>query len=245
MTTNCHDNFAFRIDSKTMKIFFLSFVCGVAPLASAFAPSTIHNRKIFALKGYLDDLSNQARAPETSNPPPSPSQQGQPEQTDRFGVGSWEGFQDFEEFDGGDGQMGVAGDGKKGLDKEWQGAAEFAKSKTMSAKNAWGRATGYADELIAKGVEATRAQQIENWRNQREVQEERANHRFTTDEFDKSRDDEDWRNLSTFGGERLKDTDIDQELGAVVPGQVTDTIEMTSRVNRAEVFEFKLKVSRD
>merc|ERR1712161_132817 len=65
-------------------------------------------------------------------------------------------------FDGGDGQMGVAGDGASGLDK-----SDFAtgslntnvakvstidKSKARSAKNAWGTSTGYADKLIEKRV---------------------------------------------------------------------------------------------
>jgi hypothetical protein len=65
--------------------------------------------------------------------------------------------------------MGVAGDGQKGLEKEWKGSAEMAKSKTMSAKNAWGKSSGYADTLISQGMEATRAQQLENWQNQQEV----------------------------------------------------------------------------
>ena len=44
----------------------------------------------------------------------------------------------------------------------------MAKSKTMSAKNAWGKSTGYADALIEKGVDNQRAQQLENWMNQQE-----------------------------------------------------------------------------
>jgi hypothetical protein len=138
-------------------------------------------------------------------------------------------------------EMGVAGDGKKGLDKEWQGAAELAKSKVMSAKNAWGKTTGYADSLIEQGVEATRAQQLENWRNQQEVRSERLQHRWLTDEFDK-KPDEDWRSLSTFGGEQVQDVNLDQELGEVTPGPITGTIELNTRINRAEVFEFSLKV---
>jgi hypothetical protein len=62
---------------------------------------------------------------------------------------------------GGDGQMGVAGDGKKGLDKEWEGEAQMANSKAMSAKNAWGKSTGYAEKLIEEGMEGQRAQQLE------------------------------------------------------------------------------------
>jgi hypothetical protein len=32
---------------------------------------------------------------------------------DRLGPGDWSTYVEFDEFDGGDGQMGVAGDGKK------------------------------------------------------------------------------------------------------------------------------------
>ena len=32
---------------------------------------------------------------------------------DRLGPGDWSSYVEFDEFDGGDGQMGVAGDGKK------------------------------------------------------------------------------------------------------------------------------------
>jgi len=98
--------------------------------------------------------------------------------------------------------MGVAGDGKKGLDKEWTGEAQMAKSKMMSAKNAWGTATGYADDLRAKGVETSRAQQLENWHNQQEVLKQRQAQRYMTDEFDQVTAEESWRDLSKFGVER-------------------------------------------
>jgi hypothetical protein len=100
--------------------------------------------------------------------------------------------------------MGVAGDGNKGLEKDWKGQAAMGKSKMMSAKNAWGSSSGYAAKLIDEGMEATRAQQFENWGNQREVNAARQAHRHTTDDFDNvaSTVDEDWRKLSKFGVER-------------------------------------------
>jgi hypothetical protein len=140
--------------------------------------------------------------------------------------------------------MGVAGDGKQGLDKEWLGAAEMAKSKSMSAKNAWGKSTGYADQLIDQGVEQSRAQQLENWRNQREVQEQRNYQKFMTEEFDNQRggDDENWRSLSTFAGEMVQEANLDVELGAVRVGpQLTGVIALTSRINQAAVWEFGIK----
>jgi hypothetical protein len=104
------------------------------------------------------------------------------------------------EFDGGDGQMGVAGDGKAKLDKF--DMTQMAKSKTMSAKNAWGKSTGYADTLIDQGVEAQRAQQLENWKNQQEVLAARKQQKWASDEFDKISTEEDQWSLSKFGVER-------------------------------------------
>jgi hypothetical protein len=36
-------------------------------------------------------------------------------------------------------------------------------SRYITAKNAWGTNTGYADTLIEQGVDTSRAQQLENW----------------------------------------------------------------------------------
>jgi hypothetical protein len=108
----------------------------------------------------------------------------------------------FVQFDGGDGQMGVAGDGNKKL--EGFDMSEMAKSKTMSAKNAWGKSTGYADSLIESGVDTARAQQLENWHNQQELLQQRKSQRWMTEEFDKvaGGEDDNWRNLKSFGVER-------------------------------------------
>lgn len=138
--------------------------------------------------------------------------------------------------------MGVAGDGNKGLEKEWDGAAQMAKSKSMSAKNAWGKSTGYAEQLVEQGMDISKAQQLENWKNQREVQEQRNAQKYMTDEFDNSKEDENWRTLGKFGGEQVQDVDLDQELGAVQLGsQLTGVIELTSRLNQASVYEFSIK----
>lgn len=112
---------------------------------------------------------------------------------------------DFDEFDGGDGQMGVAGDGNKGLDKFGDAVAPtLAKSKTMSAKNAWGTSTGYSDTLRDKGVDTARAQQLENWANQQELRKKRIDHTSNLDSFDTDKADENWRELSSFGIERTQ-----------------------------------------
>lgn len=182
----------------------LSTLALLPTAAAAFAPTfkSAPHRPLF---GYLDDLSSDLNAPDGNPNPDAESREAtrlDKEKLDRYGVGDWQGFVDFEEFDGGDGQMGVAGDGKKGLEKEWQGQAEMAKSKSMSAKVAWGKATGYADTLRDEGVETSRAQQLENWHNQQEVLAARKAQKFMTDDFDQVSTDENWRDLSKFGVER-------------------------------------------
>lgn len=99
--------------------------------------------------------------------------------------------------------MGVAGDGNKGLDKIGQGP-QLAKSKTMSAKVAWGTSTGYSDSLREKGVDTARAQQLENWNNQQELRQKRIAHTQDLDSFDSEKADEDWRQLASFGIERTQ-----------------------------------------
>lgn len=65
--------------------------------------------------GYLDDLSKELYAPDGSSSREEVDTQKMnldKEKIDRYGVGSWDDYVDFgDEFDGGDGQMGVAGDG--------------------------------------------------------------------------------------------------------------------------------------
>ena len=67
--------------------------------------------------------------------------------------------------------MGVAGDGSGNKLEAFDMTSvvkTMDKSRDRSAKNAWGSTTGYADDLIDQGMEAQRAQQLENWKNQQE-----------------------------------------------------------------------------
>ena len=99
--------------------------------------------------------------------------------------------------------MGVAGDGNTKLEKF--DMSSMAKSKMMSVKNAFGRTTGYADTLIEKGVDTARAQQLENWHNQQEIINQRKSQRFMTEDFDQvDKEDDNWRNLASFGVERTQ-----------------------------------------
>jgi len=219
------------------------------PFPSSTATTSTTSTTPTRLFGYLDNLSKDAIPPPEEEEDTSLLDRNElnleEEKKDRFGVGDWSSFVDFDEFDGGDGQMGVAGDGNKGLDKEWSGQAQvFDKSRQRSAKVAWGTSTGYADELVKSGMEATRAQQMENWQNQQELRNQRNQQKYMTDQFDQSTTttaEDDWRALSKFGVERNQEFDLDATFGAVEPGNtVYHHIELNSRANRAEVFEFNL-----
>jgi len=137
--------------------------------------------------------------------------------------------------------MGVAGDGNTKLEKF--DMSSVAKSRDISAKNAWGTSTGYADELIDKGVEAQRAQQLENWKNQQEVLAAKKNQRYMTDQFDNADTGEasQW-NLGKFGAERTQDFDLNEEFGEVVAGDIEGTIELKANINQFAVQEFNVKV---
>jgi len=100
---------------------------------------------------------------------------------------NYDGFIDAEGFDGGDGQVGVIGDGKNAMEEYDMNQAVEVRRKNMvggsesklNAKNAWGTSTGYAEELKKKGmveyneygedVKQQKRQQLENWRNQQEL----------------------------------------------------------------------------
>lgn len=186
------------------------------------------------LMGYLDDLSADLYQPDSDPNPEEESRDANvmaKENIDRAGPGSWDSYVEFNEFDGGDGQMGVAGDGSKGLDKF--DMSQMAKSKTMSAKNAWGTNTGYADSLVAKGIDTAKAQQLENWHNQQEVLQRRKQQRFMTEDFDNSSsDDEDWRKLASFGVERNQEFNLDETFGSVTAEQdIEGTIELVGQMN--------------
>jgi len=192
--------------------------------------------------GYLDDLSAELYA--ESDTPDVEAQSREANKMDKsqvksFGPGSFADYVDFkDEFDGGDGQMGVAGDGNKQLEKMDQ-VPQLAKSQSMSAKNAWGTSNGYADSLREKNpkMDTARAQQLENWQNQQEVRAKNLHLKDMADNFDSQQTtaEENWRALSKFGVERVADFDYDEEFGAVAVGDdIEGTIEIKSALNRVE-----------
>mmetsp|Transcript_40527 Transcript_40527/g.97822 ORF Transcript_40527/g.97822 Transcript_40527/m.97822 type:complete len:301 (+) Transcript_40527:117-1019(+) len=228
-----------------MKISALALLCAIQ-LSDAFLMPQGQSSSRMVLNGYLDDLSEELHAP--SNDPDLNTGREETkmadEDKDRYGVGSWDDYVEFDEFDGGDGQMGVAGDGNKKL--ESFDMSTMAKSKMMSAKNAWGTSSGYADTLIEKGVDSARAQQLENWHNQQEVLKTKNAQKWDVDQYDSNpatKDDENWRQLASFGVERNQEFDLDEEFGQVeVSADLEGTIEITTRMGGAPaIHEFGLK----
>jgi hypothetical protein len=233
---------------KICSVALLLVSVGSAAAFSPAAPSTAvaaATASSSALFNYLDALGEVNPEDDVEEEKTREELNLKKEDVKNYGVGSWDSYVDFgDEFDGGDGQMGVAGDGDKTLEKF--DMSQVVKSRSMSAKNAWGTSTGYADELVKKGVDQQRAQQLENWNNQQEVLKRRQGQRYMTEDFDQvaQETDEDWRTLAKFGVERNQDFDLDDEFGAVAPGDLTAEVQLTARMNGpAAVHEFALRVS--
>ena len=104
-----------KFDIATVTAILLVAVTGSN--AAFFAPTSSRQAlSTTALKGYLDDLNKDLYSV-ADNPDIEGSTKEATdlpkEQVDRFSPGDWSSYVEFDEFDGGDGQMGVAGDGKK------------------------------------------------------------------------------------------------------------------------------------
>lgn len=227
----------------------LSLVGAASTNVAAFAPSCLHNTQTRTsstppLKGYLDDLSTELNAPDSNPIPEEETREAtkmDKSQIANAGPGSFEGFVDFNEFDGGDGQMGVAGDGSTGLEKI-DAVPQIAKSVSMSAKNAWGTDSGYADKLRNENpaMDTARAQQLENWANQQEVRAKNQGLKNTAEAYDNvaTTEEEDWRALAKFGVERNEKFDMDEEFGPVTAGdKIEGVIELkTANVATHDIF---------
>jgi len=234
----------------------------IAPLivsaTTSFAPYPIIVGRIshgaacspISLNGYLDDLSTELSAVDDSPDPTDQSREANKMDKsliENAGPGTFVDFVDFNEFDGGDGQMGVAGDGSQGLEK-MDDVPQIANSKMMSAKNAWGTSTGYADKLREQepGMDTARAQQLENWANQQEVRAKNQQLKEMAENFDAhtSSEEENWRALAKFGVERNEDFDMDEEFGAVVGGDdIEGVIELKTAINRVVTHDLNVSTA--
>jgi len=223
------------------------FLAGASCSQAAFMPHVNTARRSVAVRGYLDDLTPDLYAPSNDPDVEKTSKEATDMAKDKienFGPAGFDEYVDFgDEFDGGDGQMGVAGDGNKSLEKLGAGPQMGMKSNTMSAKNAWGTDTGYAKKLVDKGIDTQKAQRLENWQNQRAVRAKQVAHKELTENFDKIQEDgeADWRTLAQFGVERNSDFDMDEEFGPVVGGDEYETISLKSRLQTIATYEFMQK----
>lgn len=230
-----------------------------AGYVTGFVPSLPNAHTAFKLQGYLDDLTEELRAPVIETDVIAESRETnkmKKADIDRFGPGKFDSYVEFDEFDGGDGQTGCVGDGKPALAKFGDDTDELivksgsagasrvrSTSKERSAKVAWGTNRGYADTLRNEGMETSRAQQLENWANQQEVRKQRVRARELTEMSDQVSDHtEDWRQLVKFGGERVTEFDYDEEFGPVSVGNdIEGEIVIKSQLNRINTFEIPLK----
>ena len=188
--------------------------CAASAQAAFVTNPSATIRPSLVVNGYLDDLSEELYKEDATPDVQADlreSNQMSKGEVDRFGPGNLNDFVDFDEFDGGDGQMGVAGDGSgTGLDKsEFETGSIAGKSmnnsRDRSARNAWGtNSSGYAEELRSKGVDTARAQQLENWASQQEITKQKNEQRRMTETFDRQGEigEADWRTLASFGVER-------------------------------------------
>lgn len=243
-----------------MKLSAAILVAYVSKVDAAFVSTTgshSFQRSSVVVKGYLDDLTADLYKDSAIPDPVADKRENNDmskDEIDRFGPGNLQDFVEFDEYDGGDGQMGVAGDGEAGLDKSDFDAGELAnsklkqtmnKSKMRSARNAWGSSTGYAEKLVKeKNMDVARAQQLENWQNQQEITAKKRAQKFQTDEFDKIEEnaEADWRTLGKFGVERNAEFDMDEEFGAVAESEeIEGTLEFNTRTGSVEIRELSLK----
>lgn len=217
------------------------------PQQQRFSPSKV------IMKGYLDDLNADLYKEDDAIDVEADNRENNKmakNQVDRFGPGNLNDYVEFTEFDGGDGQMGVAGDGTTGLDKSDfdQGAlaSQMNKSRARSAKNAWGTSTGYADQLVEeKGMDVARAQQLENWHNQREINQKKQAQSDQAAQYDNIEENAEanWRTLAKFGVERNQEFDLSETFGAATAqgGDIEGTIEIKTRPGGMGYHEFALK----
>jgi len=230
--------------SMTITLFIVGSTAAFAP-----GPGFTNTRSISSLKGYLDDLTSDLYGEDPNPVPEEESRESTKMDKSKIsnsGPGSFEDFVEFNEFDGGDGQMGVAGDGSGNALEKMDSAPVIMKSKQMSAKNAWGTtSTGYAEELMDgnANMDVARAQQLENWANQQEVRMKNQQVKAMSENFDQAQtsDEENWRQLAKFGVEKNTDVNLDEELGAVAAGDIEGVIELTSAMGRVATHELNLR----
>jgi hypothetical protein len=202
------------------------------------------------------------------------------------GPANYSNFIDGDGFDGGDGQVGVVGDDDNALDKFTtvavrHGMASHAGDRVASTqmddvrseskktqRNAFGTFTGYAQQLEEQGMVdideetgedmlAARRQQLENWRNQRELrsqQEETLTELsgYTGTEYDPRAGSESYKNLLNAGVQEddsnwniykseARANASDVLAVGLTAGPITETIQMVTQFPKPSFAEIRVE----
>lgn len=164
------------VSSTTIISFALSSAISFDPLIDAFAPPLKCSRASATELKYrslhhgpdIEPLSDEEKlgAEHTKM---------NKDEIHSYGPGDFAQYQDPHSshyFDGGDSEMGLAGDGNIGLRKFGSDVSpHMARTLTAKMDQAAVERSSYADELLQnnRDMDAVRAQQLENWATQREI----------------------------------------------------------------------------
>lgn len=171
--------------SPTFFSIALSFVIAGTPSSDAFSSSNIKTRSTSYYHSSSTELKYRSLHHGPDVEPPSDHEKLGPDSTkmskdkiDRFGPGGFEQFADFpDQFDGGDSEMGLSGDGNVGLKNLGREESPHL-ARTFTAKihseesyQQGVASMSYEDELLQAnpGMDQVRARQLENWATQQEI----------------------------------------------------------------------------
>lgn len=166
------------MSSTTFTYLALSMALSAAPLVDAFTPTSIQSHRLVSstdLK-YRSIHHGPDVEPLTDNEKLGAGfTKMDKDKIDRYGPGDFTQYVDHHSsdlFDGGDSEMGLAGDGNFGIKKVGRDSLPHM-TRTLSAKMDQATLTSmsYTDELLQSnpGMDHARAQQLENWATQNEV----------------------------------------------------------------------------
>ena len=173
-------------------VFFVLLALASSAEALMVSPPSLRSSVVCRMSqegvSYLSNVENKKWKEGDENAPEDPRAQVKETEQVNGAPANYDGFIDSDGFDGGDGQVGVVGDGTNAMEnydmseqvkmRARNNALGGSESKQNRA-NAWGKSTGYADDLAKKGMVKideygedrlkARRQQLENWQNQRDI----------------------------------------------------------------------------
>lgn len=156
----------------------VAFMILPSQFAGAFygASTTLNSGHISSTKLYYRALHHGPDVPDHSSNIERESTKMDKDKISHYGPGDFAQYVDHDSsdlFDGGDSEMGLAGDGNLGLRRIGRDVSPHM-TRTLIAKVdsvvATVHSTSYADELLSdQRMDVARAQQLENWATQNEI----------------------------------------------------------------------------